>query len=75
MIECYRINNINFRLVQLPERAFSIGQTQVTQELWDAVMGVGAATPKAARSRVATARRLTAATTSSASVSPGHLAK
>lgn len=39
MVESYKIEGVEFKLVQLPERGFSIGQTQVTQELWEVVMG------------------------------------
>ena len=38
-IEIYSFNNIEFKLIQLPEKGFAIGQTQVTQALWEAVMG------------------------------------
>ena len=37
--EVYQVGKVEFKLVQLPEKGFAIGQTQVTQALWEAVMG------------------------------------
>jgi formylglycine-generating enzyme required for sulfatase activity len=49
MVESYKIEGVEFKLVQLPERGFSIGQTQVTQELWEAVMGSNPSNSKGAK--------------------------
>ena len=37
--EVYKVEGVEFKLVQLPEQSFTIGQTQVTQGLWEKVMG------------------------------------
>lgn len=38
-VEVYSVEGVEFKLIQLPEKNIAMAQTQVTQELWEAVMG------------------------------------